>query len=127
MSRQLLTPAELAQRRPVWAALSEFYLDTELEAESLRAVADVFADSSFSLADIRRINYEEVAPALWFNTCDVAGEWLGFDEAWLVERIQATRPGRFGRWWRASSWHHARVDRITGHYFAAVEQLLARR
>jgi hypothetical protein len=47
----------------------------------------------------------DVHPALYRNLMSVAGEWAGFDEAWLVGRIAMAR--RQPRWRR----------RIT-HWFA---------
>lgn len=76
-----------ARRHPVWLALADLYLDTELDEFSLRHIAAILAASGFSWAEIQQINYDEVAPALWFNVQDIAGEWAGWDEEWVVERI----------------------------------------
>lgn len=77
-----------AQRRPVWIALADLYLDTELQDDDFRRIAAVCAASSFSWSEILLINYNEVAPALWFNLQEIAGEWAGWDEEWLVTRIK---------------------------------------
>lgn len=83
------------QRQPVWLALSELYLDTELEEADFRRLALALAASGFSWHDIKLINYDEVAPVLWQNLLSVAGEWAGWDEASLVaslsERYTGTR------------------------------------
>jgi hypothetical protein len=44
---------DLARRQPVWLALSELYLDIELEAGDFQRLAGVFASSGFSWSDIR--------------------------------------------------------------------------
>ena len=61
------------------------------------SIAETLAASAYSLAELRRILDDEVTPVLQGNLCQVAGEWCGFDEEWLVEQISA----RFGkRRWR---------------------------
>ncbi len=82
-----LDPAELARRKPVWMALSEFYLDTELTADELTRIHVVFVESGYSQKEILEINYNEVAPVLIANTWSTAGVWAGFDEEWVIESI----------------------------------------
>ncbi|AXQ27791.1 hypothetical protein D0B54_03490 [Solimonas sp. K1W22B-7] len=84
-----LTPADLKQRKPVWEALSEFWLDTELQESDFDRIAGVMARSPYSLEEIRDIHRYEVAPAVSANLAGVAGEWAGFDSKWLVERCRA--------------------------------------
>jgi hypothetical protein len=46
----------------------------------------------------------EVAPVVHATLKIVAGEWAGFGEEWLGERIPPylARSGRFSRWWAGS-------------------------
>lgn len=53
---------ELARRQAVWLALSELYLDTELQAADFQRIAAILAASGFNWTDIRAIKYDEVAP-----------------------------------------------------------------
>lgn len=84
-----MLPAEqdLENRRPVWAALSELFLDTELEEEQLSSIARVLAESPYTLVQAERILFREVYPVCSWNLCCVAGEWNGFDEQWLEDAI----------------------------------------
>lgn len=91
-------------RIPVWIALSDLYLDTEVSTFH-DGIAATLAASPYSLEALRDILMDDVHPALYPNLLSVAGEWAGFDETWLVERIEAV--GRQPRWRR----------RIT-HWFA---------
>lgn len=78
--------AELAARRPVWIALSELFLDTDVRiwyVNILRALAA----SPYTEEQLRFILDNEVAPVLEGNLLSVAGEWAGFDESWLVGAI----------------------------------------
>ena len=82
-----MNAAELARREPVWLALSEFYLDTELQPTDFRRIRAVFDQSGYSAQEIRRIDYEEVGPVLYGNLLSVVGEWAGFDEAALLAAV----------------------------------------
>lgn len=82
------TAAALVQRKPVWIALAELYVDT---APDWERVAVVCARSPFSLGQLQRILYDEVHPVLHLNLWLVAGVAAGFDSAWLVTAICARR------------------------------------
>lgn len=83
---------EIATRRPVWIALSELFLDTGVEA-ALPDIARILAASPYPLEELRRILDDEVAPVLQGNLLTTAGEWVGFDENWLVQQV-STRLGK---------------------------------
>lgn len=77
-----------AARIPVWIALSELYLDTEVE-HFHDAIAATLAASPFDLEELHAMLMHDVHPVLFTNLMAPAGVWDGFDEAWLVERIRA--------------------------------------
>jgi len=77
----------IAHRKPVWIALSEFYLDTELDDSALRHIAFSIIDSPYSFEEVKRINKYEVFPILQHNLLSAAGVWAGFDEEWLVQKV----------------------------------------
>ncbi len=76
-------PDDVADRPPVWSALSTLYLDAELDDGDLEAVAGVLARSPWTVDELREIDLWEVAPVLWPNLLAVAGAWSGFDDEWL--------------------------------------------
>ena len=96
----VLRPAELdlERRRPVWLALSDLFLDTDVNL--LReGNARTLAASAYSMDELDTILREEVYPACSFNLAQVAGEWAGFDADWLERRIlRGDPPPR--PWWR---------------------------
>lgn len=98
----MLSEAEIARRRPVWVALSELWLDTELDEADLHRIAEVLRASAYRLAELRRIYLHEVAPVMYPNTLSVAGEWAGVDPDWLVaeitKRMGDTSKARDRRW-----------------------------
>jgi hypothetical protein len=115
----------LRARRPVWVALSELFLDTELDDAALADIVRVMAESTFSIEELRDIYYVEVAPVAGPNTRMTAGVWQGFDPDALCARIVENltlRPGRtafFARffltrwWWTGSEVHFASLlDRV---------------
>jgi hypothetical protein len=83
-----LSGFDLAARRPVWLALAELFLDTDVRFGYV-AVAAALAESTYSLEELRRILDDEVTPALQGNLLQMAGEWAGFDEEWMVEQVSA--------------------------------------
>lgn len=108
---------ELEQRRPVWDSLSTLYLDTDVTL--LRGYrARTLAASPFTLEELEAILIDEVYPVCWTNVLNIAGEWAGFDPAWLQSRIvqRLTSPWRalhkvnFGRISVPASteWHYTK-------------------
>lgn len=84
-----LSDEALRQRLPVWEALSEFWLDTELTDIQLDWIARAIANSPYSFSEVRSIHNFEVAPAVCVNVANIAGEWAGFDIEWL--KLRCTR------------------------------------
>ena len=88
---------DLANRLPVWTALSEIYLDTELSPDQLELLAKTLAASPYSRDELEHILLAELHPVLAMNLLAVAGVWAGFDAGWLQARILARSGARF-RW-----------------------------
>jgi hypothetical protein len=74
---------EIAIRRPVWIALANLFLDTDVTT-FYASMAQTLAESPYSMDELRRILDDEVSPVLQTNLLTPAGEWAGFDEEWLV-------------------------------------------
>jgi hypothetical protein len=75
-------------RKPVWIALSEFYLDTELTNDDFDRIATVFQKSGLTLKDLKEIDLFEVFIFLQPNLLSVAGDWAGFNEDWLLTECE---------------------------------------
>jgi len=84
--------AELLARQPIWAALSELYLDND--DRPFDVVANICAESVFSLDELEKILFEEVHPVLSGNLSPAGFVWAGFDQEWLRQRIQSELPVR---------------------------------
>jgi hypothetical protein len=86
----MLDPAD---RNALWEDFAEHFLDTETR-HLIPASAERCVRLGLSIEDTGDIWRYEVAPVVWPNLWSVAGEWAGWDRAWLTGRILALR-GRF--------------------------------
>ena len=103
----MLDARQIERRKPLWIALSELWLDTELKPEDLENIARIMADSGLTIKELREVYLVEVAPVVSPNLCTVAGEWAGFDEEWLCSQIvrnlrDRPRRTRFWSWFPLS-------------------------
>jgi len=89
---------DIAQRQPVWIALSEFYLDTELDEHDLKRIAQVFKASGLDLQAVKDIDKQEVFPVLQTNLFRTAGTWASFDLVFLTEACRKMYLKR-NTWW----------------------------
>ena len=105
----MLTELEVAGRLPVWHALADLFLDTELEPADDRRIAATLRASGLPPGALRTILEEEVAPAFAFNLLAVAGEWAG----WSEEEVRAImlRSLRSGRRLPPLNWLKKRLAR----------------
>lgn len=83
----LIPPLNIEKRKPVWVALSEFYLDTELQNSDFRDIAFTILKSPYTFHEVKSINKYEVFPVLQSNLLSAAGLWIGFEENWLIDKI----------------------------------------
>lgn len=76
----------------VWIALSDLFLDTDVTL-FYDNIIRVIAKTDFTDEELAYILMNEVQPAFMVNLVDMAGEWLGFDEAWVIQRVEAVLAG----------------------------------
>ncbi len=114
-----MTPADqdIENRRPVWRALSDLFLDTELQDHDLSCIARFLAESPYTSSEIESILFREVYPVCIPNMLCVAGEWEGFDHAWLEASILKHARRRWtlanivqlSRWMIRDDWNRVKV------------------
>ncbi len=92
-----LTDEEIARRLPVWSALSDTFLDTELDEQNYHHIAELISQAGYSKQELETIYRAEVEPAFSFNLLDVAGEWAGWPEEVVRERVLASRKSAEGQ------------------------------
>jgi hypothetical protein len=76
------------ERLPVWTALSEFFLDTELQDEDFKRIATVLDRSPYNRAEIEGILKEEVSPAFAGNLLSIVGEWAPWSQTEVREIME---------------------------------------
>lgn len=115
----------LRRRHALWVALSDLWLDTELQSRDIDHIARAIAASPYSLAQARAIHDWEVAPVVSANLLGPGGAWACFDPEWLRARCTAcvrardTLGHRLGMRWR-----RARVDKFTAALWREIEARL---
>jgi len=92
-----LSVEEVARRLPVWTALSDLFLDQELQPGDYRHIASVIDHAGYSAAAAEDILRNEVAPAFVVNLWSVAGEWQGWPEDYVRERVLEKRGSNFAK------------------------------
>lgn len=89
----------LTIHQPLWLALSDLFLDTELQEYNFVYIAKAMSTSHYSLIEIEDILMVEVFPVCIANLHSVVGDWAGFDENWICNSIRsAKRLNRYRRW-----------------------------
>jgi hypothetical protein len=79
----MLTDEQLQRRKPLWSALSELWLDTEVSRYDIQSIAEAATVSGYDIVELNEIYLYEVAPVVFVNLLVPAGAWQGFDEEWL--------------------------------------------
>lgn len=95
----------LQRRRPIWLALSELFLDTEVRP-SIPYAALACLESGYGDAELERIWVREVSPVLRANLMSPAGVWAGFDAEWMERRILRRRKSWFPRFGQGANRTH---------------------
>jgi hypothetical protein len=110
--------ADDPNRADVWVAMADHFLDTETRHD-IPLTAMRCIDAGLTIAEAREVWCYEISPAVSFNVWSVAGEWAGWDRAWLIERADRLRrrwtnaPGT-ARWLR----YRIRVHHMHGVWVA---------
>lgn len=103
--------ATLGKRKPLWLALSNLFLDTELQDYDLSYIAQSMKESGYSLDEIYAILMTEVLPVCISNMYSVAGEWAGFDEEPLIREIMnLKRSNLLQRWFYKRNFRMIKED-----------------
>jgi len=78
---------DLDRRRPVWEALSDLFLDTEITEGLYKHIAKTIVESAYTPAEVHAILWDEVFPVIEWNLRNPCGVWEGFRGEYLEERI----------------------------------------
>ena len=118
----MLSQSEIERRLPVWHALSDIFLDTELQPHDYQWIASVLASSGYSQVELRSIFENEVAPAFIVNLFSVAGEWT----SWSQDEVRQIMLRSLGRRFPLLRWVRKRAARrVVAEEWQKIAPLLA--
>jgi hypothetical protein len=83
---------ELERREPVWVALSDLFLDAELQEHDFRHIARILAESGYADDELQHILFREVFPVCIGNLRHPAGVGGGFSPEWVKEHVSRNVP-----------------------------------
>lgn len=122
----MLSAEEIDRRAPVWRALSDLFLDTELNAQDFRAIADTIKAAQFSVAEAEEILRREVAPVFGRNLLNTAGEWQPWEEEQVREMLCAHLNKRRGLFSWLADWSSGRIVKMIRPDWLQVRAFLER-
>ncbi len=103
---------DIEARRPVWWALSDLFLDTELDEATYNYIAQICIESPYSPDECSEILWLEVFPICAGNLFSMAGVWGAFDQEWLESEIlRHVSTWRF-RFWKRFGFQPPLLGRI---------------
>lgn len=70
----------------IWEAISNFYLDTELDDKDYNYISKKLSETEIEVEELKLIDLYEVFPTLQMNLLSPAGEWAGFEPKWLNQK-----------------------------------------
>jgi hypothetical protein len=85
----VLTQEQCQARLPIWQALSELFLDTELQPYQYAYIARTIREQSLSVQEAEAILWQEIFPVMATNLIQVAGEWAGWTDQWFLKNMPA--------------------------------------
>ena len=115
--------AEIERRLPLWTALADLFLDTDVML-CVPNVARVIVEDGWSIDEAEEALRWEVRPAFYRNLVNIAGEWAGWDPHEVSRAVLYARGGRIDRFvigrnrfmprraWRAIAVEVARLRRL---------------
>ena len=74
--------------------LSDLFRDTELTDADIAYIIRTLQSLDIPIPALYNILRYDLFPILYPNLLSVAGEWAGFDRAWLLESIKHARKAR---------------------------------
>ncbi len=113
----------MAQRQPVWEALSSLWLDLPIDPPMLDSLARSLAESPFSWEAIEVMYKQEVLPVVHRNL-SISGAWIwtGFDPEWLAEQCQRQMSRPTSRLSLNAWWILRKHRRLIGHHWQDLHQ-----
>jgi hypothetical protein len=91
-----LDPADVERRLPLWTALADLFLDTDVML-CVPHISRTIAEGGWSIDEAENALRWDVRPAFYSNLFNIAGEWEGWDPAYVRNAVIAARGDRAAR------------------------------
>jgi hypothetical protein len=91
------------QEKQACVILSELFLGTELTQLGLNHLTPSLRPLEISVPTSKHILRYGLFPILSPNLLNIAGEWQGIDEDWVLLRVQARRSAGASEWMKSES------------------------
>lgn len=86
--------SDIEERLKIWRALSDLFLDTEVDDVTYKYIAKTIKDCGLTVNEAENILWYEVYPVLEGNLRSVAGVWAGWPDEWLLQHLSVSeKPG----------------------------------
>lgn len=93
---QPLASAEIERRLPLWTALADLFLDTDV-MHCVPHVARVIVEGGWRVEEAEDLLRWEVRPAFYRNLFNIAGEWAGWHPYEVRRAVLDARGEKLGR------------------------------
>lgn len=126
MDGGMYSAEEIERRAPVWRALSDLFLDTELDESDFSMIAEKIRAAGFTADQAEEVLRRDVAPVFWGNLVQVAGEWTPWSEAQVREMVcdRHRSRSRFFAWFH--NWKSRRQMAVVRSEWRRVRDCLER-
>ncbi len=88
IGQKIMEDSNNENRLNIWRALSDLFLDTEIDEVTYKYIARTIEESNFTVNEVENILWHEVYPVLESNLKDVAGVWAGWPDSWLLQHLK---------------------------------------
>jgi hypothetical protein len=83
-----MTSKTYSEKQRAWLIMADLFLDTDYNDAELGLMARRLSELPFSPDELDALYRKDVSPICSWNLYQVAGEWAGFDEEWLIAEIE---------------------------------------
>jgi hypothetical protein len=122
-----LTSTRSHARIAAWQALSDLFLDTDLDERDIASIARTLRATGIQNDELERIYEQEVAPVCWRNARAIpGGVWSGFEgnelAASIARHLDERKP--WDNWSIVKRWQIKRWTALTRKDWQRVRRLL---
>lgn len=117
---------DLEDRKLVWWALSDLYLDTELDENDFKYIALTIFNSPYTYDKVREIDQYEVFPVLFSNLLNPMGEWGGFNDKILFKNVLNWMESRTKLDMVAVQWGYPMYRWMNKEYWRKIEEIYSK-